>query len=269
MTGRGLHDALLRVLTSADLRTRLAAPDGGLDALLGAEEAAALRGADPQRLTRLARFLGRHFYRERIVRLFAASRALARARGQDPLGVLDGAEFAALLASAEVGAPETADRVACLVEARARAALDGVPWAGDLVRYEGVLFRVEAGPRRWAGDERAPGGAPVRAPDARVVALEWDVTRLVVAVRRGEDPLPVPPGTGTRLLVALAPDGRVTTVRCSDGAARLLDACDGARSVREVAQAAGLGEDDAARVLGQLTDLGALTWVEPGAGASR
>lgn len=97
MTGRSLHDALLRVLTSAELRRGLGVPgDGALAVTLGSEEAAVLRAADPERLGRLARFMGRHFYRERIVRLFAAGRALARRRGEDPLGLLRTPAFDAL-----------------------------------------------------------------------------------------------------------------------------------------------------------------------------
>ena len=94
MTGRSTHDALLRLLTSAELRGRAAAGDERvLGALVGVPEAAVLCRADPERLRRLARFLGRHFYRERIVRLFAASRRLARERGRDPLALLDTRAF--------------------------------------------------------------------------------------------------------------------------------------------------------------------------------
>jgi hypothetical protein len=246
-------------LTSAALRGRLPSADAGLDASLGAAEAAVLRDADQERLARLARFLGRHFYRERIVRLFAASRALAQARGADPLAVLDGPEFRTLLDVAEVGSAETADRVAVLVEDRAHPALRELPWGRDLVRYEGTLFRVEAGPRRWAARAGPGGGAPARSPHARVVSLDWDVTALVLAVRRGATPSDPAPAAA-RLLVALDPEGRVTTLRCPDGVARLLDACDGARPVPEVARAAGVGEAEAAQALDRLASVGAVTW---------
>ncbi|MGH7263448.1 MAG: hypothetical protein ACREMB_01150, partial [Candidatus Rokuibacteriota bacterium] len=230
MTGRSVHDALLRVLTSAALRARLRdGTAGGLPSGLGAAEVAVLRTADPERLRRLARFMGRHFYRERIVRLFAGGRALARRRGQDPLDVLAGDAFGALLESAEVGSAETADRVASLVEARLRAALAGLGYAGDLVAYEGMLFRAEAGPRRWSGDGAAEG-IPVRAAHTRVCALDWDVTGLVAAVRRGDAALPEPTRQPARLLLALSPNGRVTAARCPEPVERLLAALDGRRS---------------------------------------
>lgn len=260
VTGRSVHDALLRVLTSAALRARLrdgtaGEPPSGL----GAGEAAVLKAADPDRLRRLARFMGRHFYRERIVRLFAGARALARRRGQDPLDVLDGDAFGALLERAEVGSVETADRVASLVEARLRGALAGLDYAGDLVAYEGMLFRVEAGPRRWTGDGTADG-IPVRAAHTRVCTLDWDVTGLVAAVRRGDAALPEPTREPTRLLLTLAPSGRVTAARCPGAVERLLAALDGRRSAADAAAAAGIDAADGARVLRQLAEVGAVEW---------
>ena len=113
-----------------------------------------LGAADADRLARLARFMGRHFYRERIVRLFAASRLLARARGADPLRLLDGPAFAAVLDAAELGSAATAEQVASLVEGDLRDVLRAVPYGADLIAYEGALFRAEAGPRRWRGPAR-------------------------------------------------------------------------------------------------------------------
>lgn len=259
MTGRTLHDALLRVLTSAERRRRL---QGG-EAIpgVGTEEAAVLRTADGQRLARLARFMGRHFYRERIVRLFAASRALARHRGADPLSVLEGAAFGVLLDAAEVGSAPTAERVAALVEEALGPALGGLPYARDLVAYEGALFRAEAGPRRWC--DAADGTVPVRSAHARVCALEWDVTGLVAAVRRGDETLPEPARVPTRLVVALGPGGRVSTVRCPEAVERLLGALDGVRSTAAAAEAVGVSEANAARLLRQLAEVGAVEWRSP------
>ncbi len=261
MTGRSLHDALLRVLTSADLRARLGMPgEVSVGARLGAEEAAALARADARRLMRLARFLGRHFYRERIVRLFAAGRTLARARGRDPLVLLDTPEFSALVDAAEVGSSATADRIAALVEVFLGETLADLPYAGDLGRYEGALFRSEAGPRRWGDGGPVPDGIPVRAESARVVTLAWDVAGLVAAVRRGDRSLPVPSPVATRLLIALSPDGRVTTVRCSDAVERLLGALDGALAVEAIARLVGVAEAHASDALRQLTAVGAVAW---------
>ena len=258
MTGRSLHDGLLRVLTSAQLRARAAAGDvATLGTAVGVEEARALCAADPARIDGLARFLGRHFYRERIVRLFAASRRLAREAERDPLAILDTPAFAALLERAELGSAATADAVATLVEAEVASLLGARPWGPALAAYEGALFRVEAGPRRWGG---AGGGAVVRAATARVVALDWDVTGLVAAVRRGEPALPEPPAGPIRLLVALAPDGRVTTLRASEDLERILTALEAPRTAAELARALDAEEAECGRALQQLAAAGAVEW---------
>jgi hypothetical protein len=246
------------VLTSARLRARAAAGDvAALGTALGVEEARALCAADPTRLGGLARFLGRHFYRERIVRLFAASRRLAREVGRDPLAILDTAAFAGLLDRAELGSAATADAVAALVEGEVAVCLAARPWGAALAAYEGALFRVEAGPRRWG---TAGGGAVARAATVRVLTLDWDVTGLVAAVRRGE-PAPREPRPGPiRLLVALAPGGRVTTLRASEGLERILAALATPRTLADLARALGADEAECGRALQQLAAVGAVEW---------
>jgi hypothetical protein len=246
------------VLTSARLRAQAAAGDvAALGTAVGVEEARALCAADPTRIGGLARFLGRHFFRERIVRLFTASRRLAREAGRDPLAVLDTAAFAGLLERAELGSAATADAVAALVEAEVTALLAARPWGPALAAYEGALFRVEAGPRRWG---LAGGSVVARAATARVLTLDWDVTGLVAAVRRGE-PVPPEPRPGPiRLLVTLAPDGRVTTLRASEGLERILAALDAPRTAAELARALGADEAECGRALQQLVAVGAVEW---------
>ena len=70
MTGRSLHDALLTVLSDGPLRARLLTGDTSARGMLGREEWVMLRRVSVERLCRMARFLARHYYRERIVRLF-------------------------------------------------------------------------------------------------------------------------------------------------------------------------------------------------------
>jgi len=258
MTGRSLHDGLLRVLTSARLRAEAAAGDvAALGGAVGVEEARALCAADSVRIGGLARFLGRHFYRERIVRLFAGSRRLTREAGRDPLAILDTPAFGGLLERAELGSAATADAVATLVEAEVASLLAARPWGPALCAYEGALFRVEAGPRRWG---RRDGSAVVRAATAQVVALGWDVTGLVAAVRRGELALPEPRPGPIRLLVALAPDGRVTTLRASEGLERILTALEAPRTAAELARALDADETECGRALQQLAAVGAVEW---------
>lgn len=260
MTGRSLHDALLRVLTDAELRRRVLRGAPGAVKTLGAEEAATLRRADPERLRRMARFMARHFYRERIVRLFRYSRALLASAGLDPLDVMESAAFSAVLDCAVLGSPASADAVAKLVEQRLLPDLADRPYGRDLVTYEGTMFRVEAGPRRWLAGDGNRQGVPARSPSARLVELAWDLTPLLAALRRGDSSPAQPLREPTRLLVALSPRGRVTAVRCPDVVSRLLDALDGRRRAAEAAAAVGMDERDTTALLAQLTDLGAVEW---------
>lgn len=260
MTGRSAHDALLRLLTDGELRRRLLEGDPEIARALGSGEAGALARSDRDRLMRMARFMSRHFYRERIVRLFRYGRTLALTRGRDPLGVLESPVFRRLLDSVVLGSAGSAEAVARLVEEGLTADLAEWPFAPDLVRYEGTLFRVEAGPRHWHAPDGARDGLPMRSPQARIVDLEWDLSPLMSAIRRGDPAPPVPPRHPTRFLVALSASGRVSTVRCPEALSRFLEALDGSRDPGEAAAAAGLREADAATLVTQLTNLGAVEW---------
>jgi len=207
--------------------------------------------------------MARHFYRERIVRLYRYGRALCRARGRDPLAVLESAEFTSLLDSALLGSLTTADAVGQLVEARLLTDLADRPYAPDLIRYEGTLFRVEAGPRRWGGVIPGEDGIPLRSPHARIIDLDWNPTPLIAALRAGNASPPGPPREPTRLLIALSPRGTVTAVRCPDSLLRLLEALDGRRGPADAARAAGLGEADARPLLEKLAGIGAVEWRPP------
>ena len=260
MTGRSLHDALLCVLTDGELRRRLMDDDPTLAEALGGKEAETLKRAHPERLQRLARFMARHFYRERIVRLFRYSRALLVAAGRDALDVLESTAFRSMLDSAVLGSPAAADSVARLVEARLLRDLADRPFGAALVRYEGTLFRVEAGPRRWQAAIAPRNGTPVRSVHARIIELDWNLTPLIAGLRAGAASPPDPVRDPTQLLVALSPRGRVTAIRCSLVVLRLLDALDGQTGTAEAAAAAGLSEAEATLLLSRLTDIGAVEW---------
>lgn len=260
MTGRSLHDALLRALTDGELRRRLLDGDPTVADALGEAETAVLKRANPERLRRLARFMARHFYRERIVRLFRYSRTLALAKGRDSSVVLESTAFSSLLDSAVLGSPATASAVAQLVEARLLADLSDRPYGAALVGYEGAMFRAEAGPRRWHAPAGARDGIPVRAAHARIIELDWNLTPLIAALRSGASSPPEPVREPTRLLVALSPRGRVTSVRCPDAVLRLLEALDGHTRPAEAARGAGLREGEASALLAKLAEIGAVEW---------
>ncbi len=268
MTGRSLHDALLRALCEAPLRRALSEDPVKAAAALGSEEASALTRADRTRLTRLARFMARHFYRERLVRLFRHTRAVLRRAGKDPLDVLDDPAFREILDAATLGDEDSAERVAVKIEERCRAdagAAGGAipPYFEDLIRYEGTLFRVEAGPRRWrdrpSGEPAEAGAvAPRLSPWARVFEMEHDLPPVLDAIEDASRPLPDAARKRVRLIASLDPQGTVHVVRCPEGVARLLGHLDGRRALAEAAAASGLQIEQAEGVAKQLRDIGAL-----------
>src|SRR5437867_6615990 len=120
MTGRSLHDALLRVICEAPLQAALVSDPAAAAAALGNDEARALARADGVKLRRLARFMARHFYPERLVRLFRHARAVLVRAGRDPIDLLDDPAFLDLLEAAIIGSSGTAERVAATIERRCR-----------------------------------------------------------------------------------------------------------------------------------------------------
>lgn len=265
VTARSLHDALLHVLTDGSKRERLLGGDPSLSDVVGADEAKTLRRADTKRLRGLARFMARHFYRERIVRLYRGSRALSLLKGRDPLGVLDTAQADPVLDAAVLGSPATADVVAALVETDLVEPLADRPWGSAVVCYEGATFRVAAGPRARridvAGQPRElDGRVPVRSPQARIVTLDWNVLPLLATLRIATTPLPEPAREPTPLLVAQSPQGRVTTVRCPEAVSRFLEALNGERGLEDAAATAGLEQEKARGLVAKLTEIGAVEW---------
>ena len=258
MTGRTAHDALLRVLVDARLRRGLPPAE------LGAEEAAVLARADPDRVRRLARFMARHFYRERLVRLFSHCCAIARRRGARPVSQVDAPEFRALLDEAVLGSPESADAVASRFERWFLDAVsDGPAWWPDLVRYEGAFFRAEAARRVWTepGGAKAPPGPPRRSPSARVVDFGFDLPALLAHLDRlaPGDPLPVDAGPNpTRLLIATSGRGVVHVVRLNPSVDRFLSAIDGERDAAAIAEICGMTRDAAEAAVRKLRDVGAV-----------
>ena len=259
MTGRSLHDALLTVLGDGPLRARLLTGDTSLSGVLGREEWAVLSRVSGERLCRLARFLARHYYRERIVRLFRHVRTLTALTGRDPLGVLTTPAGLASLDQSVLGTPASAERVVLLVEEsllRNDAEIKrAIPYWRDLVRYHATMFRVEAGAPHSGGSQGRP---PRRTPSTRILELDWDIPGVIADLRKGAPPLPTAKPAPTCLLVARARHGRVTAVRCSQDLRLLVEAADGQRSVDQLAQMSGLSVQDTGGLLRQLEEIGAV-----------
>ena len=108
MTGRSLHDTLLRVLSHGPLRAQLFDTHDEAPTVRS-DEWHILRRVPKESLRNMARFLARHYYGERIVRLFRHIRRLAPQTGRDPLLILDTPHARAVLDHAVLGSPVTAD----------------------------------------------------------------------------------------------------------------------------------------------------------------
>lgn len=260
MTGRSLHDALLSALCDARVRRTLPAPAPG------DEETAALGRCDRDRLEKMARFMSRHYYRERLVRLYRNSLALARRRGAEPGALIDTPVFAPILQEAVLGSQDTAERVAARIEEWLRDVFEskgGPLWWPHLVRYEGAIFRAEAGRRVWRQQPPAAllSGAPRRAPSARVESFDIDMPALAARLDRLSEEDPVPwavPKSPTRLLLAVSPRGVLRVVRCSDALEGFLALADGQKSAEMILQVCGMDRSSATAALRSLIDIGAI-----------
>lgn len=260
MTGRSLHDALLTVLSDGPLRARLLTGDTSVSGVLGHEEWVVLSRVSGERLCRMARFLARHYYRERIVRLFRHACTLAAHTGRDPLAVLTTPAGLASLDQSVLGTPASAERVVSLIEdsliGNDAAIRRAIPYWRDLVRYHATMFRVEAGAPHSGGN---PGGTPHRTPSTRILELDWDIPGVIADLRKGTPPVPIAKPAPTCLLVARARHGRVTAVRCSPDIRLLIEAADGQRSLDQLALMSGLSIQETGGLLRQLEEIGAIS----------
>src|SRR5919106_4145387 len=108
MTGRRLHDTLLQVLSHGPLRAQLFnTHDEAL--AISSDEWRILKRIPYEQLSNMARFLARHYYAERIIRLFRHIRRLAIQTGRDPLLTLNTPQVRTVLDRAVLGSPDTAD----------------------------------------------------------------------------------------------------------------------------------------------------------------
>ncbi len=264
MTGRSLHDALLQVLGDGVIRSRLASHDPHLGTLLGSEEHEVLRRVPGDRLQRMARFLARHYYRERIVRLFRHVRSLVSHTGRDPLAVLTTSAGIELLDRAVLGSFETARALLDLIEGcltdRDDSITQGHPYWRDLVRYQAAMFLVEATSSTNALATEAPGGggAPSRSGSVTILDLDWDIPSVVAQFRAGHQAIPMSLRTPTSLLIARSRHHRVTAIRCPDAIRRLVESLDGRMGVDALAEASRLSVPQVERLLDQLKEIGAI-----------
>src|SRR2546425_4991919 len=243
---RALQDEVIRALADAPYRA--------------SAEWRGRRLADAGQVARFSRFLARHFYHERIVHFFKYSRALARVTARWPEAVLRQPGFDALLATAVLGERATAHAVARLVTAYV--AGEEVPYHEDLLRYQEAMMVVEAGPRVWrdtGGGNHQPAVAPLPpelVEGTELLELEYDLPAVLPQLLQPWTTPPEAPRRATRLIVARSRHGRVAVARASDAIASVVRFADGARTVDDLARAAGLRPGEIAATLRDLTEIG-------------
>lgn len=258
MTGRSLHDALLRVLSHGPLRARLLDTDDETTAIFS-DEWHILRRVPRDRLHSMARFLARHYYGERIARLFRHVRRLARHTGRDPLSVLDSPKARIVLDHAILGSSDTAEEMASLLQAflleNAAEIQKRFPYWRDLVRYQATMFRLEARQMQ----ERATD-CPCRSASANIVRFEWDIPAILASLQSSNDRQPPAAHGPSILLIASSSNRQVVSLRCAPSVQRLFEAADGTRTVEELGVAAECSVQQAEQALRQMKKIGAIQW---------
>jgi len=258
MTGRALHDWLLRVLSHGPLRAQLLGMDDKVTAI-SSDEWQTLRRVPKERLRNMARFLARHYYGERIARLFRHVRRLAHQTGRDPLSVLDTPQAWTVFDHAVLGSSDTAEEMVSLLETflleDAADIQKRFPYWEDLVRYQATMFRLEG----LRAEERAID-YPCRSASAKIVQCRWDIPAILADLRSSNDRQSAAVHVPSILLIASSPDRQVTTLRCTPNVQRLFEAADGTRTVEELGLAADCSVQQTEQVLRQMKDIGAIQW---------
>ncbi len=254
MTSRDLHDMILRALCDAPFRLSLW--DRNSVAEVPSEW---LRKVDRAGMERFARFLTRHYYRERIVHFFKYSRALGPFSGRRPEDALKSEAYKSLSSRAVIGSHQTAIEMAELLKSHlledSGEILKIIPYWQDLIQYECTFFLADA---PYEPNRRSE--FPIRSKGARVVNLAWDIPSILPAILKPLEAIPMPAHAATRLLIARSRHGRVSVVRAPEVIARLLDTMDGSHDLASLASRVGVSEPEAEKVVRQLVELGAVDW---------
>ena len=215
MTGRSLHDTLLRVLRDSAFRERVLDQCDDAAACAHHPEWHVIRRVSKNDLTNMARFLARHYYTERIVRLFRHIRRLSPRTGRDPRLVLDSPRAQVILDHAVVGSRQTAlkDPVSYIEEyllENDSAMRLQLPFWRDLVHYQVTMFRLEA-----CREDQRPMNLPCRSASARIAEFEWDLPAIIAALHSSQELLIEGKKVASKLLIAACADQQVITHRCS------------------------------------------------------
>jgi hypothetical protein len=246
MSDRAVQDEVIRYLADAGAR---------------ASGSPAVNVGEAVKAGQFANFLARRYYRDRIGRSFRYSHRFRAEIGGTAVQLVDSNDFDRFLSECVLGSLASARRVAEMARTFLSEVRGPAPWWPALVDYECAYF-LQA-----ATSERSPASnAPLRGTSAVCARFEWDLPELVRRLRSGE------PAEGelrrpVTLLFSRTHAGRIYVVEVEEGMERVFLACDGVRSLDQIATAAGVSVDVARQAIGALAEIGAIIGTADSSGA--
>ena len=234
---RNLHDQLIRYLTDASLRSANKYPD-----FLDENEA--------ERAERFSQFLARRYYRDRLHRGFRHSARLLGSEGV-AASLVDTPAFDVILESFVLGSLATARTVGDLVLSALRGKRSE-EWRTELLQYEFAFFIQLA-----TSEPTPPRSFPQRGVSALVREFQFSVPEILEKIKNGHGPEDAR-CVSTTLLFSRTQHGRIYVVQLDATACRVMHAVNGSREPAEIAETAGVSEEETNRVLNDLIGIGAV-----------
>ena len=249
MNDRALQDDIIRYLSDAHLRA--AAP-----------ASLKLTGEEAKKANRFARFLARRYYRDRLIRSFRYSRVFSGRTGRRAEEVCDLPECESFLNDCVLGSLASARRAGEMAVAHLSPGQALFPWWSDLTAYESAHLL------QTATTERAqPGPHHRRSPSATCIRLAWALPEMLPRLRLGAaeretsrkgEPLGEDFHRGVTLLFSRTHMGKIYVVELDEATAAVFRAADGARTVEQIAESAGVSARQTDEALSNLAQVGAL-----------
>lgn len=195
----------------------------------------------------------RDFYLERMQEAFQHTAQFASTTGRTAAQLLQTPEFEAVLRDAKPGSLDAARRIGEMAVVHLdRAPNAPGPWWRDLCHYERGWFlqiaTTDAGPAT---------NRPRRGVSALSMAFGWNIPKLLEALKTGtliNDTLK----RSTTLLFARAADGKIYVVEIGGNIEKVFRMTNGMRTVPQIAEAAGLVENETKKTLEALARIGAV-----------
>ena len=239
MDDRAAQDEVIRYLADGGVRAH-----ESRSALICSGEAA--------KAAQFAHFLARRYYRDRLARSFRYSRRFRKQTGQIAEEVAECAEFDHFLSECVMGSLESARQVGRMTLTRMRNAPAPGAWWHDLLDYEYAYFLQAA-----TSEPGVPRSQPSPGVSAVCRRFEWALPEMLPRLRAGqaiEDNL----RREVTIVFSRTHTGRIYVVEVEPELERIFRATDGQRTVKEIAEAAGVPARQARAVLLSLANIGAV-----------